>query len=261
MIVVLLASCLSGRLRRTWTKNRKLKTEFNKTGQEARTASTKFVFFEPIGQPRWLPWPLIGWYIFDFFSETAERNSINLDRKQYLKILYQVWGFQTDRKTKMAAIASDLLKHFQLLVWNRWMEFNITWQEARSQCPLTSLCGFFGPIGKPRWPPWPLAETFSTSCLKPLNGIQRNLTGSKISTSSTKCCLFFGWSENKNGRPGIWLSEIFSTSSLQISISMCSIKKRYSGARLWPFWPLDCPVAFAAQGRKGTTYRYFVRLP
>ena len=36
-----------------------------------------------------------------------------------------------------------------------------------------------------------LAETFSTSPLKPLNGIQWNLTGSKISTSSTKF-VFFG---------------------------------------------------------------------
>ena len=36
-----------------------------------------------------------------------------------------------------------------------------------------------------------LAETFFTSPLKPLNGIQRNLTGSKISTPSTKF-VFFG---------------------------------------------------------------------
>ena len=35
------------------------------------------------------------------------------------------------------------------------------------------------------------AETFLTSPLKPLNRIQRNLTGSKISTSSTKF-VFFG---------------------------------------------------------------------
>ena len=32
-----------------------------------------------------------------------------------------------------------------------------------------------------------LAETFSTSSLKPPNGILRNLTGSNITTSSTKC--------------------------------------------------------------------------
>ena len=34
------------------------------------------------------------------------------------------------------------------------------------------------------------AEIFPTSPLKPLNGIQRNLTGSKIATSSTKCVIF-----------------------------------------------------------------------
>ena len=34
-----------------------------------------------------------------------------------------------------------------------------------------------------------LAETFSTSPLKLLNGIQRNQTGSQISTSSTKFVL------------------------------------------------------------------------
>ena len=36
-----------------------------------------------------------------------------------------------------------------------------------------------------------MAETFSTSSLKPPNGIQLNLTGSKILTSPTKC-VFFG---------------------------------------------------------------------
>ena len=81
--------------------------------------------------------------------------------------------------------------HFWLLLWNRWTEFNETLQEARSQCPLPNLCfsrqsekqdGHLG-----LW----LVETFSTSPLKPLNEIQRNLTGSKISMSSTKF-LFFG---------------------------------------------------------------------
>ena len=51
---------------------------------------------------------------------------------------------------------------------------------------------FFGPIGKTRWPPWPLIgwDIFDFSS-EPLNGIQENLTGSKISTSSTKF-VFFG---------------------------------------------------------------------
>ena len=79
---------------------------------------------------------VVNFHIFDFFSETVERNSTKLDSKQDLNVLFQVCVFRADRKNKMAASG----------LW--------------------------------------LAETFSTSSLKPLNGIQRNLTGSKISTSS-----------------------------------------------------------------------------
>ena len=162
----------------------------NLTRSKISTSSTKFVFFGPIGKTRWPPWPLIGWDIFDFSSETAQWNSTKLDRKQDLNVLYQVCVFRADRKNKMAALASDWLRHFRLLLWNRWTEFNKTWQEARSQHPLSSLC-FSGQLEKQDGRPylW-LAETFSTS-LKPLNGIQRNLTRSKISTSSTKF-VFFG---------------------------------------------------------------------
>ena len=109
------------------------------------------------------------------------------------------------------------------------MLFYETWPEARYQRPLPSLCFsgrsekqdgrpglwlaetfstsplngiqqnlignnkfmFFGSIGGTRWPPglW-FAETFSTSPPWPLNKIQRNLTGSKISMSSTNFVLF-----------------------------------------------------------------------
>ena len=135
--------------------------------------------------------PSLTLHIFNFFSETAERNSTKLDRKQDLNVLYQVCVFRADRKNKMAALASDWLRHFRLLLWNCWTEFNETWQEARSQRPLPSLC-FSGRSEKQDGRPglW-LAETFSTSSLKTQNGIQQNLTGSKISTSSTKF-VFFG---------------------------------------------------------------------
>ena len=161
----------------------------NLTGSKISTSSTKHVFFGPIWKTRWPPWPLIGWDIFDFSSETTEQKSKKLDRKQDLNVLYQVCVFQADKKNKMAALASDWLRHFRLLLWNRWTEFNETWQEARSQLPLPSLC-FSGWSEKHdgRLGLW-LAEKFSTSPLKPLNGNQRNLTGSKISTSSSKFML------------------------------------------------------------------------
>ena len=273
--------------------------QWNFTGSKISTSSTKFVFFGRIGKTRWPPWPLIGWDIFDFSSETAEPNSTKLGRKQDLNVLYQVCVFWADRKNKMAALASDWLRHIRLLLWNRWKEFNETWQEARSQRPLPSLC-FSGRFEKQDGRPglW-LAETFSTS-LKPLNGIQRNLTGSKISTSSTKFVFFgpiektrrppwplIGWDifnfssesaernstkldrkqdlnvlyqvcvfradqKKQDGRPGLWLAETFSTSSLKplngiqrnltgSKISTSSTKFVFfgpNGKTRWPPWPL-----------------------
>ena len=101
----------------------------------------------------------LTFHIFIFSSETTEWNSTKLDGKQDLNVLYQVCVFRTDRKNKMAALASDWLRHFWLL-WNCWTEFNETWQEARSQCPLPNLC-FTGRSEKQDGRPglW-LAETF-----------------------------------------------------------------------------------------------------
>ena len=43
-------------------------------------------------------------------------------------------------KNKMAALASDWLRHFGLLLLNCCTEFKETWQEERSQRPLPTLC-------------------------------------------------------------------------------------------------------------------------
>ena len=195
--------------------------------------------------------PLLTFHIFDYSSETAKRNSTKLYKKQDLNALYQVCVFWADRKNKMAALASDWLRHFRLLLWNRWMEFNETWQEARSQCPLPSLC-FLGRSKKQDGRPglW-LAETFSTSPLKPLNEIQRNLTGSKISTSSTKFVFFgpigktrwppwplIGWdifdfsAETLNGIQRNLTGSKISTSSTKF-VFFGPIRKTR-----WPTWPL-----------------------
>ena len=49
---------------------------------------------------------------FDFSSEITERNLTKLYRKVDLNVLYQVCVFRADRKNKMAALASDWLRHF-----------------------------------------------------------------------------------------------------------------------------------------------------
>ena len=187
-----MAALASDWLRHFWLLLWNHWTEFNETWQEARSQRPlpSLCFSGRSEKTRWPPLPLIGWDIFDFFSETAEWNSTKLDRKQDLNALYQVCVFWADQKNKMAALASDWLRHFWLLLWNRWTEFSKTWQEARSQRPLPSLC-FSGRSEKQdgRTGLW-LAETFSTSPLKRLNGIQRNLTGSKISTPATKFVFF-----------------------------------------------------------------------
>ena len=128
-------------------------TEFNETRQEARPQRPlPSLCLSGRSEKRWPPWPLIGRGILDFSSETAERNSTKLDRKQDINVLYQVCVFRADRKNKMATLASDWPRHFRLLLWNHWTELKETWQEARSQRPLPSLY-FFGPISKQICPP------------------------------------------------------------------------------------------------------------
>ena len=170
------------------------------TGSKLLTSSTKFVF---LGRSeRWPPWPLIDWEFFDFSDETAERNSKKLDRKQDLKVLYLACVFRADRKNKMATQASNWMRHFRLLLWNRWTQFNKTWQERRSQCPLPSLC-FSGRSENKmaalasdwlrhfrlfHWKRWTeFNETWQEA------RSQRRLPG----------LWFLGWSEKQDGRPSL----------------------------------------------------------
>ena len=140
-----MAALTSDWLRHFWLLLWNCWTEFNETWQEARSQRPlpSFCFSgqseKQDGRPGlWLADTFLD--IFDFSSETTERNLTKLDRKQYLNVLSQVCVFRVDQKIKMAALASDWLRHFRLLLWNRWTEFNETWQETRSQRPLPSLC-------------------------------------------------------------------------------------------------------------------------
>ena len=267
----------------------------NLSRSKISTSSTKFVFFGSIGKTRWPPWPLIGWDIFDFSSETAEWNSKKLDRKQDLNVLYQVCVFQADRKNKMAALASDWLRHFRLLLWNRWTEFNETWQEARSKRLLPSLCyradqstklfaladsskrwqivlrcTICGPLGLLFSAPEPKAQVhYCDHALSVVHPSVVNFSHFRlllwnrwtefnqtlqeaISQPPLPSLCFSGWSEKQDGRPGLWLAETFSTSPLKplngihwnltgSKISMSSTKFVFFGPiwkTRWPPWPL-----------------------
>ena len=182
-----MAALASDWLRHFWLLLWNRWTEFNETWQEASSQCLlpRLCFSGQSGKTNWPPYPLIGWDIFDFSSETIERNSTKLDRKQDLNALYQVCVFQVDRKNKMAAPAYDLLRHFQLFLWNRWIQFNKTWQGASSQRPLPSLC-FSGWSKKQYGRPglW-LAETYFDFSSETAEWNSAKLDRSKIWTSST----------------------------------------------------------------------------
>ena len=176
-------------------------------------SSTKFVFFGWIRKTRLQPWPLIGWDIFHF-SETAEWNSIKLNRKQDLNVLYQVCVFRADKKKTRWHPGLCLAETFSTsplkpLNRNRW---NLTGMKISTS---STKFVFFGQSKKQDGSPgvW-FGEKFSNSPLKLLNEIQRNLTGRKISTSSTKF-VFSGRWEKEDGGPALWLAETFSTSPLK----------------------------------------------
>ena len=111
-----------------------------------------------------------GLWLADTFSNSPLKLLIGNQRNfTWSKIpLSSTKFFRADRKDKMVALISDWLPHFRLLLWNRWKEFNETWQEARSQRPLRTLC-FTGWSERQDGRPWHwFNATFSTSPLKPL---------------------------------------------------------------------------------------------
>ena len=99
----------------------------NLTGSKILTSSTKFVLFQADQKTKMAAWPLIGWDIFAFSSKAAELEFNETWSKISTFPTKFVFFGLSDRKNKMAALASDWLRHFQLLLWNHWPEFNKTW--------------------------------------------------------------------------------------------------------------------------------------
>ena len=81
--------------------------------------------------PRWPPGTLIGWDIFDFFSRTIAWTVTKLAINVPLMVLQKCCYFCCDRKSKMAALDSDWLRHFRLL--NHCMD--VLAIKCSSNCP------------------------------------------------------------------------------------------------------------------------------
>ena len=124
------------------------------SGTEPWTSSTKFMFFGSIGKTRWPPWPLIGWNIFDFSSETAERISTKLDRKQDPSVLYHVMFLgQSEKQDGRPGLWFTETFSTSPLKLQNWIQRNLTGSNILTS---STKVMFFGPIGKTRWPGWPL---------------------------------------------------------------------------------------------------------
>ena len=123
--------------------------EFNETWQESRSKrplpSLCFSGWSEKQDGR--PGPLIGRDIFDFSSETAERNSTKLDRKQDLNAPLPSLCFLGRSENKTAALSSDWLRHFRLLLWNGWTGIQRNLTGSKLSMPSTTFV-FSGKSGK-----------------------------------------------------------------------------------------------------------------
>ena len=145
--------------------------QWNLTGSKISTSSTKFVFFGPIGKTTWSPWPLIGWDLFNSSLKPLNGIQWNLTGSKISTSSTKFVFFGLIGKNKMAALASDWRRHFRLLPWNRWMEFNETWQEQGSKLTFSTYWPT-GPVqSKFYWPD----QTFTGPLIKCKNEVSFNI--------------------------------------------------------------------------------------
>ena len=133
-------------------------------------------------------------------------------------------GVRADRKTKTAAQASDWLRHFRLLLCNCRTEFNETWQEARSQRPLSSL--------------------------RSMGRSKTKMTAPAYDWPRYQCPLpnlcFSGRLENQADHRGLWLTDqyIFDLSSETTEWNLTNKNTTFGliSKQKWPPWPIHKKV-------------------
>ena len=103
--------------------------------------------------------------------------------------------------------------HFRFLLWNRWTEFNDTWQEARFQCPLRSL---FFRADRKKMAAIPSDWLRHFRLLLWNRWTEFNKTLQEATSQCPLPNLFLRANrEKKDGRLSLWFAETFSTSPLK----------------------------------------------
>ena len=139
--------------------------------------------------------------------------STKLNRKQDLNVLYQVCVFRADRKNKMTALASDWLRHFRLLFWNRCERNSTKLERTQDINVLYQVCVFRA--DRKNKMAALASDWLSHIWLLLWNRLMEfhETWQEARSQRHLQSCCFAGWSEKQDGRLGLWLAETFSTSS------------------------------------------------
>ena len=135
------------------------------------------LLFVAIGNPRWPPWTLIGWDIFDFFSRPIAWTITKLSTNVCLVVLRKCCYFSLQAEIQDGRL-------WTLISWDIFDFFSgtIAWtitKLSRNVCLVVLKKWFYfslrSEIQDGSHGLW-LAETFSTSSKEPLHGQSPNLS-------------------------------------------------------------------------------------
>ena len=206
-------------------------------------SSTKFVLFGLIVNQRWSKWPLIGWDIFLFLlwdRWTEFRRNFSLYRKLELNVLCKICVFRTDQKTNMTPATSEWLRHFRLLLWNRW--WNLTKLARKQETNALYQVFYFHADWKTKMAA--LAFDWLRYFRLLWNWTEFDETLQEARTQRPLPSLCFGdRKENQDGRPSPWFVETFSTfqpqSLHEIQGNLTGMKISASSIKFMGFfWPI-----------------------
>ena len=168
------------------------------------------LLFVAIGNPRWPPWTLIGWDIFDFFSRTIAWTITKLSTNVCLVVLKKCCYFSLRSEIQDGRLGLWLAETFSTSSQEP-LHGRSPNQKCLSSCwrsVVTFRCdrkSKMAALDSDWLRQWLLSRTIAWTITK----LSRNVCLVVLK----KCCYFSLQSEIQDGRHGLWLAETFSTSS------------------------------------------------